>query len=383
MENIEKDNVFIRILKYLIPWKGDRPTEIIRKIIFLCASVVLVTTVVIFIKSNLESKEAVQNNESLSEMFHGSGIKIDTEKKEEIKKENPGMLDSFLPFFTEEGVTNSKGNKVNADDIRGWLTIKGKDDEKPLVDNIVMQSSDNDYYLYHNSYGESIKSGTLFVDYRCDFKEGNDTGNIVIYGHNMLEAYGHIDYFGVLIQYFNYAKKNYGADGKLTQKDIENPDSKVNDISFYKNHPTITFSTLYEESTYKIFGGIMVNTEKVAGDVFYYHRVHNFENKDDFDNFCAEILDRSCFINPDVDLKYGDELLTLSTCIFGYGQPAKARFVLFARKTRDGESPEVDVDKAYANPSPKFYDMFDQIFGYKWEGRKWPTDIIWGYGDDE
>lgn len=382
-KGIDNDNVFIKILKYLIPWKGDKPAEIIRKIIFLCAAAVLIVTAVMFVLASSESKTAIENNESLSETFHGNGIKIDTEKKEEIKKENPGMLDNFLPFFTEDGVTDGRGNKVNAEDIRGWLTINGKDGEKPLVDNIVMQYADNDFYLTHNSFGVPIRSGTLFIDYRADMKEGNDTGNIVIYGHNMLDSYGEIDYFGVLLQYFNYAKKNYGSDGRLHQDDIDDPNSKIHDISFYKDHPTLNFSTLYENSTYKIFGGMMVNTNSYAGEVFNYHRVHNFANKAEFDDFCAEILDRSCFINPDVDLKYGDELITLSTCIYGYGQTANTRFVIFARKTRDGESPEVDVDKAYANPSPKFYDTFDKIFDYKWEGRKWPTDIIWGFGDDE
>lgn len=378
-----KDNVFIKILKYLIPWRGDKPTEIIRKIIFLCAVIVLITTIVLFLSARAESQQNIENNNSLSELFHGTGtgVQIDTTKKEELKQQNPGMLENFLPFFSEEGVTNSKGHKVEANDIKGWITINGYGDEKPLVDNIIMQSADNDYYLYRNSYRENVRSGTLFLDYRCDVSDGRNPGNIVVYGHNMLDAPGEIDYFGVLLKYFNYAKSNYGSDGKLHQSDIEDPNSRINDITFYKQHPTINYSSLYDNSTYKIFGSMMVNTDRSAGDVFYYHSVHSFENKEAFDSYCAEILDRSSFINPDVDLKYGDELLTLSTCIYGYGQSADTRFVIFARKIRDGESPEVDVEKAYANPSPKFYDTFYKMFDYKWEGRKWPTSIIWGFGD--
>lgn len=383
-KNASKDNVFIKILKYLIPWKGDKVTEIIRKIIFLSAVIVLITTVVIFVSAKLESRQNIEDNNSLANLFHntGTGVQIDTSQKEEIQQQNPGMLENFLPFFTDEGVTNNRGHKVEANDIRGWLTINGYGDEKPLVDNIVMQFVDNDYYLTHNSYGEAVRSGSLYIDYRCDVSDGKNPGNIVVYGHNMLDAPGEIDYFGVLLQYFNYAKKNYGSDGRLHQSDIEDPNSAIHDISFYKQHPTLNYSTLYENSTYKIFGGMMANTNSYAGEVFNYHRVHSFKNKDEFDGFCAEILDRSCFINPDVDLKYGDELITLSTCIYGYGQTANTRFVIFARKTRDGESPEVDVEKAYANPSPKFYDTFDQMFDYKWEGRKWPTDIIWGFGEE-
>ena len=243
-----------------------------------------------------------------------------------------------------------------------------------------MQYTDNDYYLYHNSYGESVRSGTLYVDYRCDMEGGKNPGNIVVYAHNMLAVPSEIDYFGVLIQYFNYDKKHYGSDGKLHQNDIENPNSGVNNISFYKQHPTINFSTLYENSTYKIFGGMMLNTNSYAGDVFNYHRVHSFANKKEFDSFCAEVLDRSCFINPDVDLRYGDELLTLSTCMWGYGD-TDLRFVVFARETREGESPTVDVSKAYANPNPKFYQLYYDIYNYTWEGRKWDKNLLVGYED--
>lgn len=381
-KNESRDNVFIKILKYLVPWKGDRPSEIIRKMIFICAVIVLVTTIVLFFNTKRETDHTIEINNSMSQMFHGT-VQIDTAKRDELEQKNPGMLENFLPFFDEDGVKNDRGNKINADDIRGWITIESAGDEKPIVDNIVMQYTDNDYYLHRNSYGEKVRSGTLYIDYRCKVENGRNPGNIVVYGHNMLDAYGEIDYFGVLLQYFNYAKKNYGSDGKLTRSDIDDPNSPIHDLSFYKQHPTINFSTLYENSTYKIFGGMMVNCDESAGEVFGYHRVHSFENKEAFDNYCAEILDRSSFINPDVDLKYGDELLTLSTCIYGYGSTANTRFVIFARKTRDGETPEVDVEKAYANPSPKFYNTFYNIFGYTWEGRKWPTEILWGYNKDQ
>ncbi len=360
MENrANRDNVFIRILKYLIPWKGDKPTEIIRKIIFLCALIVLITTLVIFLNSREESRHNMEINSNLSELFHGTEVQIDTSNSGGTDPEKLEMLENFK---------NLKENdpKINFDDVRGWLTIDGYGDEKPLVDNLVMQSYDNDYYLHRNIHGESVRSGSLFLDFRCDVKDGKNPGNIVVYGHNMLDAPGEIDYFGVLLKYFNYSKWN----------------SDKTDITFYKQHPTITYSSLYDTSTYKIFGAMLVNTDIAGGEVFKYHNVLSFANKEAFDNYCAEILDRSSFINPDVDLKYGDELITLSTCIYGYGNTADTRFVVFGRKTRDGESPEVDVEKAFANPSPKFYDEYDRIFGYKWKGRQWSEDIIWGFGDE-
>ena len=228
-----------------------------------------------------------------------------------------------------------------------------------------MQTTDNDYYLSHDLRGAYARSGMLFADYRNKFSADGMSANTVIYGHNM--ANPAIDHFGKLTRYFNYS--------------FEQADKK--DISYYKNNPTLTFSTLYDTNEYKIFAGILVNTAPVAGKVFQYHNVHSFANKAAFDDFVANILDRSCFINPDVDMRYGDELITLSTCLLNYGEGAEARFVLFARKVRDGESPEVDTSNAFPNPSPLYYDMYYNVFGGKWEGRQWPEEIIWGYKKEE
>lgn len=350
------DNVFLKIAKYLIPWKGDRPAEIIRKIIFLCAVIVLIVTGVMFIsqKRNVVYEKKVKNE--ITEQYHGSGLTIDTEKKEQLQQKYPQVQEKFLGLLADE-------KNVRANEIAGWLTV-GRP-ENPVVDEIVMQSTDNDYYLYHDLRGASTKSGMLYADFRNKLTAEETSANTVIYGHNMGDPA--IDHFGVLTQYFNYGHR-------YTDK---------TDISFYKRNPKITFSTLYETNEYKIFAGMLVNTEPVAGEVFRYHSVHSFANKAEFDNFMAGVLDRSCFINPDVDLRYGDELITLSTCMFHYGEGADPRFALFARKVREGEDPNVDVNKAYANPSPLFYDMYYEVFGGKWEGRQWPEEIIWGYKKED
>ena len=344
----EKENVFLKVAKYLIPWKGDNSSEVIRKIIFLGAIVVLIITLsMIFVFKGRVSGEN-KENEELANLYHGTGVTIDTEKLEQLEKEFPTVQEQFLPLL-----------EINKDVI-GWITIGATDpNEKPFIDYVVMQGKDNDYYLTHNYKGENSISGAIFADCRSPITADKRPANIVLYGHNMQSG----EIFGKLSRYFNYSYTH----------------SDKTDISYYKNHPTVTFSTLYDTSTYKIFAGMLVNTEDVAGEVFNYHRVHNFKNKSEFDEYCAQVLDRSTFITPDVDLQYGDELITLSTCIYGYNDKADPRWVVFARKVRDGESESVDVDKAFANPSPLFYDMYYSTFGGKWNGRQWPTDIIKGY----
>lgn len=346
----EKENIFIRILKYLFPWKDDKPTEIIRKIVFLAALITLIVSVTNLVLAQVNRVADNSLNEEIADAYHGTGtskVEINTESREEIIKEHPEIQEQFIPLL-----------EIN-DDVVGWITVGNKD----FIDYPVLQADDNNYYLYRNFRKENSRSGSLFMDYRNEISPEKQSANLVIHGHNMQSG----EYFGKLIYYFNYA---------VSQADH-------NDISFYKNNPTITFSTLYKTSTYKIFGGAIIKVNSSDADAFRYHDVLNFSSKAEFDEFCAGILDRSAFINPDVDLKYGDNLLTLSTCVLGssYGD-ADLRWVMFARETREGESETVDVSKAFANPSPLFYDLYYTVRGGKWEGRGWDESIIQGYKKD-
>lgn len=340
---VEKGNILIRIRKYLFPCKGDSTGEIIRKIIFLIGIIVLIVSMVILIKYKVDLANDTKLNEELSNIYHGSAttVQITDEKKEQLQKEYPKVMDEFLPLL-----------EINKDVI-GWINIPGMD----LINYAVLQGFDNKYYLNHNFNGQESISGSLFADYHVPIKPDSQPANIIVYGHNMKSG----EYFGTLPYYFSMPS--------------------TGDISYYQNHPTIEFSTLYEKSTYKIFAGILTNTREEAGEVFNYHTVHNFSSKSEFDEYCAKILDRTSFYNPDVDLRYGDELLTLSTCMFGSygGDTADPRWVIFARKTRPGEDPSVDVSKAYSNPDPLFYDLFYEIHGGEWGGRKWDSKLIQGY----
>lgn len=352
-ETNEKESVLIRVAKYLIPWEGDRPAEVVRKIVFITAAAVLIVALTIFFVNKSTASDDIKDNESLADIFHTAedpntvfDLNINTEKREEIKKEYPDVQEKFLPLL-----------EINKD-VVGWLTIMDHSTGTPWLDYVVMQYTDNDYYLTHNFRGQYSRSGALFADYKAKIAPDSQSANTIIYGHNMLTS----EYFSHLPYYFNYWYR------------YEDP----NDLTFYKNHPTVTFSTLYKTSTYKIFGGMLANTEEKDGEVFRYHTVRNFENKAAFDDYCANILDRSSFINPDVNLKYGDNIITLSTCMFGY-DTEDLRWVIFAREVREGESEEVNVDRAYANPGPLYYDHYYATYGGKWEGRKWPLELIQGY----
>ena len=46
----------------------------------------------------------------------------------------------------------------------------------------VLQTEDNAFYLTHNLYRQPLTSGSVFMDYRCDFKTDFQT---ILYGHHM------------------------------------------------------------------------------------------------------------------------------------------------------------------------------------------------------
>lgn len=69
---------------------------------------------------------------------------------------------------------------LNSDGV-GYLQIPAINILLPVV-----QGSDNSFYLKHAITGANSQNGTLFIDTRC--KEGIDSSNCIIYGHNMLNG---------------------------------------------------------------------------------------------------------------------------------------------------------------------------------------------------
>lgn len=201
-------------------------------------------------------------------------------------------------------------------DFVGLLRIPLLDDDSMKV----VQCEDNEKYLHTNFNGEESVYGTLFVDYRNNIEE-LDT-NTIIYGHKMRDG----QIFGNLNRY---------------QK-----------LDSYKECPTLKFNTVYEDGTWKIFAAFIINIYDYQDNGYTFpYRTLNFSSDEKFNEFITEVKSRSYFINENVDIKPGDKLLTLSTCCYEFND---SRFVVMARRVRDGESAEVDVSEAVKNESQKF-----------------------------
>lgn len=236
-------------------------------------------------------------------------------------------------------------------DLIGWITIDGTPIDYPVV-----QAEDNFYYLDKDINHEYTKNGSIFADYQCEFTSRTRPANIILYGHNMKTGPS----FAKLTTYYPW----YTGTASLQQ---------------YLTSPTVKFDTIWEEGTYKIFGAMFVNTKEEHGDVFKYYKQRKITSEEEFYTYIAKIMDRSVFYT-DVDLEYGDEILTLSTCYYPVGQ-IDTRFVVFARRVRDGESEEVDTSKAAINYDPLYFDYYYKVMGGKWGGRKWDTTKVKGFDE--
>ena len=230
-------------------------------------------------------------------------LKIKLSTKYASEKNDDGILLKFEKLY-----------KYNSD-IKGWLKIPGTNIDYP-----VMQSfNGSDFYLKRDFEGNKDKNGSLYIDGHCNVKDPSK--NIVIHGHNM-------DTTGMMFHEL----------------------LKYNDINFYKQHPVITFDSIYNEAQWKIIAYIKVSGNMNENTNFNYLR-GSFKDKYDFMNFVYQIEMRSLYYCP-VDVNEKDQLLMLSTCSY---EANNYRTVLVARKVRKKEDTSVNTSTAYLRNGDVLY----------------------------
>ncbi len=209
--------------------------------------------------------------------------------------EEPTEAPTAAPELTERA---KKLLEQNPDTV-GYITI-----DKTQVDNPVVQTVDNDYYLSTGFDGQEFRAGTVFMDYTDIIGPYPDewSENIVLYGHNMADN----TMFGSLRRYRQ-------------------------DLEFYQESPFITFSTNYADYTYVIFGLIITGGDPDSD--FLYWTMEELDDKKTFDSYVNSVESKNMIDNP-LDVSYGDSILTLSTC---YSDEDNSRFLVVARRLRENE----------------------------------------------
>ena len=195
----------------------------------------------------------------------------------------------FLSLFTLEYLDKQEGenfyknvlpsnNLIDIDKLKneydeaiGYIEIPNTNISYPI-----MQGEDNNYYLKHLPNGDSNKIGSIFIDYRNN--EFNDQ-NTIIYGHNFNNG----TMFSDLL--------NYKSD------------------DFYKNHSKYAIYVSDRKMEVEIFGVYVLDVTKEKIPI-------NFETLDVFNDYIDKIMENN-LIKSNFEINENDRLVSLCTCANG------------------------------------------------------------------
>ncbi len=302
----------------LLPQKGDGIAERIRKIVFLGSCCAIIVCGYIVVDYYVDTTHTEKGYEDIMSDY------IETPTKE--KAETPDIYDG--EYY--ELLPGAKKLLDINEEVVGVIRIPDTKVNYPVV-----QSGDLEKYLDKNIMGEDAKAGSLFLDYRNRFDHVVDgkltesnSDNLIIYGHNM----GNGMMFGSL--------KNYR-----------------NNVNYYEEHPIIELNSNYACYKYKIFAFFIIDADDETETVFDCWNYLNFNTETDFYNYVNEVKKRTIRLT-NVDVKYGDKLLTLSTCNSIFGQGGGGRLIIMARLVRDGEDLYEGTTGSIPNPNIKWPTLY-------------------------
>lgn len=212
------------------------------------------------------------------------------------KKEREELIEEVLnidSIVTEDGeeqeqftVDFEKLKSINSDTM-GWIRYNSDQVNNPIV-----KTSNNSYYLDHSFQKKTNQVGTIFMDYR---NHSFDDQNVVLFGH----ATGDKSMFGSLEQLFDPAF--FETEG--------NQYIYINDTN---NTPMV----------YHIFSYYVIEKEE-------YYITPSFSTDEAFSAFLKTMKSRS-YRDFGQELTTSDHILTLSTCA-GAGDTPK-RIVVHAKR---------------------------------------------------
>ena len=207
-------------------------------------------------KPEMEEDQVVAETKTVENEVHAA---------EFTEPEGPKILSKYQKLYEKNS------------DFAGWITIPGTEIDYPVMQAV---SESSEFYLDHDFDGKSDINGSIFLDSRNDLENPND--NMVVYGHNMKSGM----MFGGLKEYLD---KNY-----------------------WQEHKSITFDTIYEEAEYEIIAVCLSKVEEDDSSFKYYDFI-DAGNKKAFKRYVENIKALN-IMDEDIEVSYGDKLLTLSTC---------------------------------------------------------------------
>ena len=210
----------------------------------------------------------------------------------EIDENEINLRDTKTIGKSSERIIKIRKLQKENPDIIGWLEIENTNINYP-----VLQGTDNEYYMTHNYKKEKSKKGSIFLS--KDYDWSIPSTNLLIYGHNLRNG----TMFEELLKYENE--------------------------EFYKEHPSIRFTTAKEDAEYAI---IAVFKSRVyyqsESNVFRYYYFVNAKTQEEYNKFVENAKQASLY-NIEETASNGEQLITLSTCSY---HTEDVRFVVVERK---------------------------------------------------
>lgn len=233
----------------------------------------------------------------LSYLFYNFYINI--RDKNLNKKLQNEIINNVSTNVLDENVQNEVIDTVkelqnkNAD-VKAWIKINDTNINYPVV-----QTNDNDYYLYRNYKKENSNYGSIFIDKNSDIE--NPNSNIIIYGHNM-------------------------KDGSMFRDLL-----KYEDEEYYNNHKYIEFVTNISSNTYEILAVFKSRIfYKNENNVFRYYYYTDLDTEEEYDYYIDNCKQLSLY-DTGVNAEYGEQIITLITCEYS---SENGRMVVVAKKSK-------------------------------------------------
>ena len=250
-------NKFNKTINYLS--KRKRP-EIILIIFIYIFSFITIFNLVYFPKVELVDDNIIKKEEVVD----------DSNKETKVEEKVEDDLYSFESFgkYNLNDINFEELLKVN-NDVVSWINVDSTNINYPVV-----QTKDNEYYLNHSFTKTPTKSGWVFMDYRNNHMNDNNT---IFYGHNLIN------------------KTSFGSISNIfTNK-------------WYKesNH-SIIILTKDKKYTYQIFS---IYYSKPVVD---YLKV-DFDNDSEYNEWLTNLKNKSKK-DFNIDVSSNDKIVTLSTC---------------------------------------------------------------------
>ncbi len=232
--------------------------------------------------------------------------KINAEASEKEMNTEKGKEEG-LDYYIIDGVAVQEKFKdlyISNNDFIGWIKIDGTPIDYPVM----YTPNDEQFYLHRDFDKNYSFGGCIFTGLGSSIEGPSD--NIITYGHHMIDS--------------------------SMYHDID----KYEDEEYYKKHRYIKFDTLRQTGTYEVIAAYRTEVhsveEKYQG--FEYWKFTKAKNEKDFEDF----VNNSKALTPytiDSTAKYGDHLLTLSTCAY---HTTNGRFVVVAKRI---SGKEIDFEK--------------------------------------